>query len=119
MNYNERGADPQGGVAQNPRVGAESGDLRKIREAIGLLRLILDARGPWHQDLGRGHHKNLWENHEGSETEDLGKTIGEDPGREIPKGITREGSVESSSEFEASWNNLDMKLEIFRGIPLY
>ena len=52
MNYNERGADPQAGVAQNPRVGTESGDLGKIRETIGLLRSILDAQGCWGQGSG-------------------------------------------------------------------
>ena len=52
MNYNGRGADPQGGVAQNPLVGTESEDLRKIREAIGLLRSTLDAQGCWDQGSG-------------------------------------------------------------------
>ena len=66
MNYNERGADPQGGVAQNPLVGTESGDLRKIREAIGLFRSILDAQGCGIKDPGWKSQKKLLESYEGS-----------------------------------------------------
>ena len=57
MNYNERGADPQGGVAQDPRAGTEAGDPRRFRGAIGVLRSIPDAQGPGQQDRKRGHDR--------------------------------------------------------------
>ena len=57
MNYNEREADPQGGVAQDPRVGTEAGDPRRFREAIGVLRSIPDAQGPGQQDRKRGYDR--------------------------------------------------------------
>ena len=74
MNYNERGADPQGGVARYPRVGTESGDPRRIREAIGVLRSIPDAQGPGQQDRKRGQDPQ-----DTQESEDPGKTIRKDP----------------------------------------
>ena len=57
MNYNEREVDPQGGVAQDPRVGTEAGDPRRFRETIGVLRSIPDAQGPGQLDRERGHDK--------------------------------------------------------------
>ena len=57
MNYNEREVDPQGGVAQDPRVGTEAGDPRRFRVAIGVLRSIPDAQGPGQLDRNRGHDR--------------------------------------------------------------
>ena len=57
MNYNAREIDPQGGVAQDPRVGTEAGDPRRFRVAIGVLRSIPDAQGPGQPDRNRGHDR--------------------------------------------------------------
>ena len=74
MNYNEREVDPQGGVAQDPRVGTEAGDPRRFRVAIGVLRSIPDAQVPGQLDRERGHDKTPQKNRES-----------EDPGRHSGK----------------------------------
>ena len=69
MNYNEREADPQGGVALNPRVGTEAGDPRRLRAVIGVLRSIPDAQGPGQLDRNKGHDRIPQKNQESEDQE--------------------------------------------------
>ena len=110
MNYNERGADPQGGVARYPRVGTESGDPRRFREAIGVLRLIPDAQGPGQKNLKRGHDSVPWIIKKAK--------IQERQSGKIHAGSPWEDQVKDNhSGTRGIWNILGKNLSIFGRIP--